>query len=188
MFSWAATIRAVARKDEPTKAHLESILEACSATLPERRPRDFVEIAQQLQDESYVKWGQGLQRLQQRFEGERLSNGNRTAVEAITLLAQEREVWRQRCSACSSEEVSQAYFFLSIAYLKAAKPRAAVKALQKSVVWHPEHAWCPEWLGYLGIFYGSLGDAGKQRDHLERALRIKESHYGPEHPEMVFIM
>eukprot|EP00971_Amphidinium_carterae_P246537 4896726-Amphidinium_carterae.1 len=70
-------------------------------------------------------WGKNLQGLQQSLwlEGDPLSNSNRTAIEAVTLLAQEREVWRQRSScACSSEEVSDAYFFLSLAYLKAAKP------------------------------------------------------------------
>eukprot|EP00971_Amphidinium_carterae_P118191 2341574-Amphidinium_carterae.2 len=36
----------------------------------------------------------------------------------------------------------------------------------------------------LGNAYGSLGDHTKQRNYLERALRIKESHYGPEHPEV----
>eukprot|EP00971_Amphidinium_carterae_P303579 6032177-Amphidinium_carterae.1 len=38
-------------------------------------------------------------------------------------------------------------------------------------------------LANLGAAYGSLGDASKMRDHLERALRMKESHYGPEHPD-----
>eukprot|EP00971_Amphidinium_carterae_P146840 2910140-Amphidinium_carterae.1 len=86
-------------------------------------------------------WGKELQGSQQWLEGARLSKSNQTAVEAVSLLAQEREVWRQRGgSACSSEEVSMAYFFLSIAHKRAAKPDAAVKALQKSVVWHPEHA------------------------------------------------
>eukprot|EP00971_Amphidinium_carterae_P063370 1254106-Amphidinium_carterae.1 len=86
-------------------------------------------------------WGKELQGSQQWLEGERLSKSNQTAVEAVTLLAQEREVWRQ-CggSACSSEEVSMAYFFLSIAHSRAAKPDAVVNALQKSVVWHPENA------------------------------------------------
>eukprot|EP00971_Amphidinium_carterae_P288771 5734014-Amphidinium_carterae.1 len=79
-------------------------------------------------------WGKELQGSQQWLEGEPLSNSNRTAVEAVTLLAEEREVWRQcSSSVCSSEEVSDAYFFLSIAYLRAAKPDGAVKALQKSV-------------------------------------------------------
>eukprot|EP00971_Amphidinium_carterae_P172711 3423989-Amphidinium_carterae.1 len=94
MFAWAATIRAVARKDviEPTRAILESILEECSASDPEHRPRDFAEIAGRLEQPSYVMWGNGLQGVQQWLEGERLSNSNRTAAEAVTLLAQEREV------------------------------------------------------------------------------------------------
>eukprot|EP00971_Amphidinium_carterae_P118717 2352142-Amphidinium_carterae.1 len=105
MFAWAATIRAVSSKDEPIGAHLESTLEECSATHPERRPRDFIEIAGRLEQPSYVMWGKELQGSQQWLEGERLSKSNQTAVEAVTLLAQEREVWRQ-CggSACSSEE------------------------------------------------------------------------------------
>eukprot|EP00971_Amphidinium_carterae_P227825 4518723-Amphidinium_carterae.1 len=40
----------------------------------------------------------------------------------------------------------------------------------------------------LGNAYGSLGDATKQRDCLERALRILESHYGPEHPEVAITL
>eukprot|EP00971_Amphidinium_carterae_P110279 2184878-Amphidinium_carterae.1 len=95
MFAWAATIRAVARKDEPTEAHPESILEACSATDPELRPKDFIEIARRLEHPFYMMWGKELQASQQWLKGERLSNSNRTAVEAATLLAEEREVWRQ---------------------------------------------------------------------------------------------
>eukprot|EP00971_Amphidinium_carterae_P092262 1826885-Amphidinium_carterae.1 len=189
MFAWAATIIAVSNKDEPMRAILESTLEECSATQPEHRPRDFVEIAARLERRSYVMWGQALQGWQEWLEGERLSNSNRTSVEAVTLLAQEREVWRQRGgSACSSEEVSQAYFFLSLAHSRAAKPDAAVKALQMSVVWHPQQARQPAWLGSLGNAYGNLGDYANQRDYLERALRIQESHYGPEHPEVAIML
>eukprot|EP00971_Amphidinium_carterae_P008090 160166-Amphidinium_carterae.1 len=142
MFAWAATIRAVSRKGvivEPSWSRdlLESILEECSATDPKHRPKelkDFSEIARRLEKPSYVMWGRELQGSQQWLEGERLSNSNQTAVEAVTMLAQEREVWRQcSSSACSSEEVSMAYFFLSMADLRAAKPDDTVKALQKSV-------------------------------------------------------
>eukprot|EP00971_Amphidinium_carterae_P080959 1601750-Amphidinium_carterae.1 len=184
MFAWAATIRAVSQKDvivEPIRARLESILEECGATDPKDRPKDFSEIARCLEQPSYVMWGKELQTSQRWLKGEALSNSNRTAVEAVTLLAEERDVW---CSsgACSSKEVSEAYLFLSIAHLHAEKPDGAVKALQKSVVWHAEHALRPEWLANLGVAYGNLGDASKKRDYLERALRILESHYGPEHP------
>eukprot|EP00971_Amphidinium_carterae_P150683 2987449-Amphidinium_carterae.1 len=61
MFAWAATIRAVSSKDEHIKAMLESTLEECSATHPERRPKDFVEIAGRLELPSYVLWGKELQ-------------------------------------------------------------------------------------------------------------------------------
>eukprot|EP00971_Amphidinium_carterae_P255368 5069732-Amphidinium_carterae.1 len=43
-------------------------------------------------------------------------------------------------------------------------------------------------LASLGNAYGALGNATKQRDYLERALRIKESHYGPEHPEVAITL
>ena len=36
----------------------------------------------------------------------------------------------------------------------------------------------------LGNAYGFLGDAARKRDLLERALRIKEREYGPEHREV----
>eukprot|EP00971_Amphidinium_carterae_P164414 3259773-Amphidinium_carterae.1 len=39
-------------------------------------------------------------------------------------------------------------------------------------------------LNNLGNAYGSLGDAAKKRDCLERALRTLEGRYGPEHPEV----
>ena len=35
----------------------------------------------------------------------------------------------------------------------------------------------------LGIAYGDFGDAKKQKELLERALVIKEKHYGPDHPQ-----
>eukprot|EP00971_Amphidinium_carterae_P122957 2433850-Amphidinium_carterae.1 len=186
MFAWAATIRSVSSKDEPTRAILESTLDECSAIDPQSRPKDFSEIVRRLEQPSYVMWGKELEGSQQWLEGERLSNSNRTVVEAVTLLAEEREVWRQ-CSGstCSSQDVSEAYFFLSIALLREAKPDGAVKALQKSVVWHPKHAWRPEWLESLGCAYGdsNLCDHTKQRDYLERALQILESHHGAEHPK-----
>eukprot|EP00971_Amphidinium_carterae_P283055 5619138-Amphidinium_carterae.1 len=53
IFAWAATIRAVSSKDEPMRAILESTLEECSATQPEHRPRDFLEIAGRLEQPSY---------------------------------------------------------------------------------------------------------------------------------------
>eukprot|EP00971_Amphidinium_carterae_P088861 1758543-Amphidinium_carterae.1 len=89
MFSWAATIRAVSSKDKSTRELLESILEACSAPDPEQRPKSFAEIAANLEKPSYVTWGKELQGCQQWLEGEPLSNSNRTAIEAATLLAQE---------------------------------------------------------------------------------------------------
>eukprot|EP00971_Amphidinium_carterae_P128775 2550613-Amphidinium_carterae.1 len=72
--------------------------------------------------------------------------------------------------------------------MRAAKPDDAIKALQKSVVWYPEHALQPEWLANLGTAYGDLGDALKMRDYLERALRMKESQTGPEHPEVASML
>ena len=36
----------------------------------------------------------------------------------------------------------------------------------------------------LGNAHGSLGNYSQQKDLLERALRIKEQHYGKEHPEV----
>eukprot|EP00971_Amphidinium_carterae_P221626 4399315-Amphidinium_carterae.1 len=167
MFAWAATIRAVSSKDEPSIAILESTLEECSAKDPKHRPKDFGEIARRLEQPSYVMWGNKLQ--QQWLKGEPLSNSNRTAAEAVKLLAEEREVWRQRSSsACSSQEVANAYFFLSLAYMQAAQPDGTIKALQKSVVWFPQNVWRAEWLATLGNAYGVLGDASKQRDYQER--------------------
>jgi hypothetical protein len=40
----------------------------------------------------------------------------------------------------------------------------------------------------LGIAYGFLGDYAKKWDMLERALAIKEKHYGPDHPEVAITL
>ena len=39
-------------------------------------------------------------------------------------------------------------------------------------------------LANLGAAYRALGDAGKAREMLERALRIDEAHSGPDHVEV----
>ena len=42
------------------------------------------------------------------------------------------------------------------------------------------------WIGevWLGNAYGELGDTGKQKELLERALIINELHYGSDHPQV----
>eukprot|EP00971_Amphidinium_carterae_P301567 5991497-Amphidinium_carterae.1 len=68
--------------------------------------------------------------------------------------------------------------------LRAAKPVCAIKALQKGVLTFPRCSADPEHMANLGNAYGALGEAKQQRDLLERALQIKELHYGPDHPEV----
>eukprot|EP00971_Amphidinium_carterae_P056397 1113914-Amphidinium_carterae.1 len=46
----------------------------------------------------------------------------------------------------------------------------------------------PVWMGNLGSAYGQLGDDSKRRDYLERALRIQEPQYGPDHPGMSIML
>ena len=43
-------------------------------------------------------------------------------------------------------------------------------------------------LNNLGNAYGDLGDYQKQKDFLERCLKIKEQHYGAEHPEVAMTL
>eukprot|EP00971_Amphidinium_carterae_P350770 6491731-Amphidinium_carterae.2 len=143
-----------------------------------------MEIACELEHESWVEWGVALRQLQQGPDKDRLAESYQIALEAATLLADERDVWRRNNLTCSPQEVSEAYFFVSVACLRAAKPAGAVKALQKCVLTYPRSAGKPELIGNLGNAYGALGDASKQHDHLERALRIQEAHYGPDHPEV----
>eukprot|EP00971_Amphidinium_carterae_P066691 1320836-Amphidinium_carterae.1 len=182
MYAWAATIRAVACKDEPIPIHLNRLLRKCSESDPQSRPQDFIEIARELEHKSYVEWGVALHRSQQDSDRDRLAESYRTALEAATLLAEERDVWRRNNLACSPEEVSDAYFFVSLACMRADKPACAIKALQESVLRYPGCSKA-ERLGNLGNAYGDLGDASKKREYLERALRIKEAHYGPDHPD-----
>ena len=39
-------------------------------------------------------------------------------------------------------------------------------------------------LAHLAIAHGVLGDPGTKKDMLQRALRIKEAHYGEDHYEI----
>jgi tetratricopeptide (TPR) repeat protein len=39
-------------------------------------------------------------------------------------------------------------------------------------------------VGNLGLVLEGLGDLAAGREHLERALRINEAAYGPDHPEV----
>eukprot|EP00971_Amphidinium_carterae_P118834 2354156-Amphidinium_carterae.1 len=130
MYAWAATIRAVACEDEPVPEDLDKLLKKCSEPDPQSRPRDFLEIALALEHTSYLEWGIALHHSQQDSGRDRLAECYRIALEATTLLAEERDVWRQKNLACSPEEVSLAYFFVSTACLRAAKPDSAIKALQ----------------------------------------------------------
>eukprot|EP00971_Amphidinium_carterae_P241832 4801878-Amphidinium_carterae.1 len=138
-----------------------------------------MEIARQLEHKSYVEWGVALHRAQQNSGKDRLAEGNRIALEAATLLAAERDVWNRSNLACSLQEVSDAYFFVSVACLRATRPACAVAALQQSILRYPRRSMHPSWLGHLSNAYADLGDASKQRDYLERALQ-----YGPDHPEV----
>eukprot|EP00971_Amphidinium_carterae_P054220 1067877-Amphidinium_carterae.1 len=70
-----------------------------------------MEIAHALEHESYVEWGVALHLSQQDSDRDRLAEGYRIALEATTLLAEERDAWSQQNLACSPEEVSHAYFF-----------------------------------------------------------------------------
>eukprot|EP00971_Amphidinium_carterae_P216738 4302687-Amphidinium_carterae.1 len=89
MYSWAATVRAVACKDEPIPEHLKILLKKCSEPDPQSRPQDFVEIARALEHKSYVEWGVALHRSQEDSDRARLAEGYRVALEAATLLAEE---------------------------------------------------------------------------------------------------
>eukprot|EP00971_Amphidinium_carterae_P169293 3354171-Amphidinium_carterae.1 len=147
-----------------------------------------MEIARQLEHKSYVEWGVALHQAQQDSDKDRLAEGYRIALEAATLLAAERDAWRRNNLACSPQEVSEAYFFVSQACLRATRPADAVAALQKSILRYPGHSMHPVWLGNLGHAYGALGDASKMRDYLERALWIQEALYGPDHPVLAQIV
>eukprot|EP00971_Amphidinium_carterae_P200711 3982888-Amphidinium_carterae.1 len=89
MYAWAATIRAVAHRDEPIPEPLASLLKKCSESDPESRPQDFVEIARVLEYKFYVEWGVALHRSQQDSDRAGLAEGYRVALEAATLLAEE---------------------------------------------------------------------------------------------------
>ncbi|NCD20159.1 MAG: tetratricopeptide repeat protein, partial [Actinobacteria bacterium] len=48
----------------------------------------------------------------------------------------------------------------------------------------PDHVQVAVTLGNLGGAWGELGQAGRAKDLLERALAIEEREYGPDHVEV----
>eukprot|EP00971_Amphidinium_carterae_P044748 880368-Amphidinium_carterae.1 len=179
MYAWAMTLKLVASKPvlDPL---LGTLLEECLAEDPCARPADFMEISRRLEVPSYVTWGRELAKLQFGEELSGVKQSYETALQAATFLAQERETW-MRSERCSREEAADAYYFVNVACFRAAKPDGQLQALRTSIQFFPKRAPQAKWLHSLGIAYGELGHYVKQRDCLEKVLRIHEFHHSPEH-------
>eukprot|EP00971_Amphidinium_carterae_P117053 2317964-Amphidinium_carterae.2 len=181
MYAWAKTLEQVA--STPVLEPLATLLEQCLEEDPIARPMDFMEISHSLELPSYVAWGVELANLQ---FGEKLTavkQSYEAALQASTFLAQERET-SMRSGRCSREEAANAYYFVSSACLRAAKPDRQLQALRRSVQLLPTCATRPAWLHSLGNAYGSLGDDFMKRDCLKKALRSYKAQHGRKHVEV----
>eukprot|EP00971_Amphidinium_carterae_P259454 5148157-Amphidinium_carterae.1 len=170
MYAWARTLTSIA--SAPVVEPLKTLLKKCLAEDPSERPWDFTGISRRLESPTYVKWGQELADLQVSEARTAMTRSHEAALQAAAFLAEEREKW-MRAGECSREQASDAYFFFSRACIRAGKPHEELQGLWNCIQLVPERATHPALLNDAGCAYGALGDYGKQRDLLEKALRLE---------------
>ena len=68
------------------------------------------------------------------------------------------------------------------------KATDAVTLLHEALKVDPRRAATPSILRNLGKAYGDLGDAAKQRDLLDRALKIEEASFGEKHKDVAITL
>ena len=177
MFSWAQTIRAVSQHPSDLPPILQILYEACTAWDPERRPASFAEIADTIERErpACLHWGQMFWWQQQQAYFESATSAHHLSsclcMQALQVLLSQR---RRTGADCKAE--SDALELLAKQSDHIGKAADAAKLLHEALRVDPRRAAAPSILASLGNAYGDLGDAAKQRDLLERALKIDEAY------------
>ena len=80
--------------------------------------------------------------------------------------------------------LQNAYFLAKIGADTAEDEQHFAEILPTDALWRLCRLRLWRWRHDLAVAHGDLGNAGKERDLLARALRIKERHYGPDHVEV----
>ena len=187
MFSWALTIRAVSQ-DGDLPPTLQDLCTACLNSDPERRPSSFGEIAERLEKEcpACLQWGMRLWQHQQRYfesAAHAQQHSSNLCKQGLHVLVSHR----QQILGDRKHE-ADALELLAEQCHRIGNATDAVKLRQEAVKVDPQRAASVVSLGNLGNSYGELGDAAKQRDLLERALKIEEAYFGEDHREVAITL
>ena len=188
MYSWALTIRAFSQgRDLPPT--LQDLCKACLNSDPERRPSSFAEIAERLEKESptCLQWGLMLWQHQQTYfksAAHARQHSSNLSKQGLQVLVSHRQQ-----TLGDRRDEADALQVLATQCLTTGQAKKAVELLQEAVKVDPQRAAASvSMLISLGNAYGDLGDAAKQRDLLERALKIQEAYYRKDHKEVAITL
>ena len=188
MFSWARTIQAVSKYPGNLPPNLHKVCEACMNARPELRPASFAEIADTIEraNPACLRWGRMLWQQQQAcFESathaQKLS-GSLCRQGLQILVSQRQQISEDRLAEADAVEL------LASQYGRIGNALDALTLFQEAVKVDPRRATSLDILRHLGNAYADLGDAAKQRDLLERALKIQEAYLGEDHKEVAITL
>ena len=188
MFSWARTIQAVSKCPRNLPSNLHKLCEACMNDDPELRPASFAEIADTIEraNPACLRWGRVLWEKQQAYfesavHAQKLSSS--LCKQGLQILVSQR----QQASEDRLAE-ADALELLAAQYSRIGDFFDALTLFQEAVKVDPRRATSASNLRNLGNAHGDLGDAAKQRDLLERALKIFEAYFGEDHTEVAITL
>ena len=188
MFSWARTIRAVSKHPRSLPPNLHKLCEACTNADPELRPASFAEIAHTIEraNPACLFWGRMLWQQQQAY----FESATHAQKLSSSLCRQGLQILVSQRQQASEDRLAEAdaVELLATQYSRIGDAIDAIALLQEAVKVDPGRAASLSFLGNLGNAYGALGDAAKQRDLLERALKIKEACFGEDHKEVAITL
>ena len=188
MFSWARTIRAVSKWPGKLPPNLHKLCEACMNADPELRPASFAEIADTIEsaNPACFRWGRMLWQQQQAY----FESATHAQKLSSSLCKQGLEILASQRQQISEDHLAEAdaVELLAQQYHRIGSASDAVKLFQEALQVDPCRATSLTTLMNLGNAYGALGYAAKNRDLLERALKILEAYFGEDHKDVAITL
>ena len=189
MYSYAKTLQAIGQHSRLPEC-LQKICNACLQEKPEKRPASFREIADDLEENrpQCLEWGRQLWEQQQaKFSSPALAHQHSSALQEQglqVLVAQRENRLRLLMENHKTKQVIEPYMALAREYRRLGSPAPAIELCREALMLNPCWAVHPALLANLGNAEGSLGNAARRKEHLERALKIEEGFFGLDHPEV----
>ena len=192
MYSFAKTVEKIGRGSLPEV--LEEICKQCLQENPMERPENFLAIASALEEScpTCFLWGAQLWHQQQsQFSSAALAHQHRMAVEMQGLEVLRSQRIDRLGHLIEGRKTKQAIapcILLANQLVSMGSPAEACRQYREALVLNPCWAVHPIVLRNLGNAEGRLGNAAREKDLLERALKIFEGFYGQNHPEVAITL